>query len=92
MRSPFAGRTTSKRSPRLGSASRWPAAVLGPAAGHSALAAPMSDFTVMTPAAAIFTAGPPLVKASLGEDVDAASLGGPDVALTSGVIHNGATR
>jgi acetyl-CoA carboxylase carboxyltransferase component len=64
--------------------------VLGPAAGHSALAAPMSDFTVMSPEAAIFTAGPPLVRASLGEDVDAASLGGPDVALTSGVVHNGA--
>jgi len=62
--------------------------VLGPAAGHSALAAPMSDFSVMTPAAAIFTAGPPLVKASLGEEVDAATLGGPDVAVRSGVIQN----
>ena len=30
----------------------------------------MSDFTVMAANSAIFTAGPPLVKASLGEDVD----------------------
>jgi acetyl-CoA carboxylase carboxyltransferase component len=65
-------------------------AVMGPAAGHSALAAPMSDFSVMTAGAAIFTAGPPLVRASLGEDVDQLTLGGPGVALRSGVIHNGA--
>ena len=63
-------------------------AVMGPAAGHSALAVPMSDFTVMTPGAAIFTAGPPLVKASLGEEIDAQSLGGPGVALPSGVVQN----
>lgn len=65
-------------------------AVLGPAAGHSALAAPLSDFSVMTPGAAIFAAGPALVRAALGEDVDAATLGGPPVALTSGVVHNAA--
>lgn len=53
-----------------------------------ALAAPMADFSVMTERAAIFAAGPPLVKASLGEDVDAATLGGPAVALASGLIHN----
>lgn len=63
-------------------------AVLGPSAGHGALAAPMADFSVMTERAAIFAAGPPLVKASLGEDVDAATLGGPAVALASGLIHN----
>lgn len=64
------------------------AAVLGPSAGHGALSAPLSDFTVMTPHAAIFTAGPPLVKASIGEDISKEDLGGPDVALASGVIHN----
>lgn len=64
------------------------AAVLGSSAGHGALTAPLSDFTVMTPEAAIFTAGPPLVKASTGEDVDRRTLGGPDVALASGVVHN----
>jgi acetyl-CoA carboxylase carboxyltransferase component len=62
--------------------------VLGPSAGHGALAAPLADFTVMTQTASIFSAGPPLVKASLGEDVDRMTLGGPDVALTSGVVHN----
>lgn len=66
-------------------------AVLGPSAGHGALSAPLSDFTVMTPDASIFTAGPPLVKASLGEQVTKEALGGPDVALVSGVIHNLAT-
>jgi acetyl-CoA carboxylase carboxyltransferase component len=63
-------------------------AVLGPSAGHGALSAPLADFTVMSPAGAIFTAGPPLVAASTGEEVDKAELGGPDVALASGVIHN----
>ena len=63
-------------------------AVLGAAAGHSALVAPMSDFTVMTEGAAIFTAGPPVVKDSLGETIDKADLGGPDVASASGLIHN----
>jgi len=63
-------------------------AVLGPSAGHGALAAPLADFTVMTPDASIFAAGPPLVKASIGEDVTKETLGGPDVALASGLIHN----
>ena len=44
-------------------------AVLGPSAGHGALTAPMSDFTVMAANSMIFTAGPPLVKASIGEDI-----------------------
>jgi acetyl-CoA carboxylase carboxyltransferase component len=63
-------------------------AVLGASAGHGALTAPMSDFTVMAANSAIFTAGPPLVKASLGEDIDKHSLGGPNVSVVSGVIHN----
>jgi acetyl-CoA carboxylase carboxyltransferase component len=63
-------------------------AVLGASAGHGALTAPMSDFTVMAANSAIFTAGPPLVKASLGEDIDKHSLGGPQVSVTAGVIHN----
>src|SRR6185503_6930026 len=41
--------------------------VLGSSAGHGALVAPMSDFAVMTEQAAIFTAGPPVVKQSIGE-------------------------
>ncbi len=37
---------------------------------------------------AIFTAGPPVVKESTGEEISKEDLGGPDVALPSGVIHN----
>jgi acetyl-CoA carboxylase carboxyltransferase component len=63
-------------------------AVLGASAGHGALTAPMSDFTVMAANSAIFTAGPPLVKSSIGEDISKADLGGPHVSVVSGVIHN----
>ena len=62
--------------------------VLGPSAGHGALIAPMSDFTVMTEQGAIFTAGPPVVKESIGETVTKEDLGGPSVAVPSGLIHN----
>ncbi|KZS58027.1 acyl-CoA carboxylase subunit beta [Mycobacterium ostraviense] len=64
------------------------AAVLGASAGHGALVAPICDFTVMSRQGAIFTAGPPVVKESTGEDISKETLGGPDVALASGVIHN----
>ena len=37
---------------------------------------------------AIFTAGPPVVKESTGEEISKEDLGGPSVALVSGVIHN----
>lgn len=63
-------------------------AVLGPSAGHGALVAPVCDFTIMSRHGAIFTAGPPVVKESTGEDISKEDLGGPDVALPSGVIHN----
>ncbi|MEO0492292.1 MAG: carboxyl transferase domain-containing protein [Actinomycetota bacterium] len=62
--------------------------VMGSSAGHGAITAPLCDFSVMTPDAAIFTAGPPVVKAALGEDVTKADLGGPGVAIASGVVHN----
>ncbi len=63
--------------------------VLGPSAGHGALTAPLSDFVVMTEAASLFTAGPPLVKAAIGEDVTKEELGGPQVHVEmSGVVHN----
>jgi acetyl-CoA carboxylase carboxyltransferase component len=65
-------------------------AVLGSSAGHGALVAPMSDFTVMSQHAAIFTAGPPVVFQSLGEQVTKEELGGPTVAVASGLIHNAA--
>jgi methylmalonyl-CoA decarboxylase subunit alpha len=63
-------------------------AVLGASAGHGALVAPISDFCVMTRLGAIFTAGPPVVKESTGEVVSKEDLGGPSVALRSGLVHN----
>jgi acetyl-CoA carboxylase carboxyltransferase component len=63
--------------------------VLGASAGHGALAAPLSDFVVMTEAASLFVAGPPLVKGAIGEIVSKEDLGGPAVHVeTSGVVHN----
>jgi acetyl-CoA carboxylase carboxyltransferase component len=62
-------------------------AILGPSAGHGALIAPMSDYAVMTRQAAVFTAGPPVVRQSTGEDVSKEELGGPDVAIPSGLVH-----
>jgi acetyl-CoA carboxylase carboxyltransferase component len=64
------------------------AGLLGPSAGHGALVAPVCDFTIMSQQGAIFTAGPPVVKESTGEDISKEDLGGPRVALASGVIHN----
>ncbi|MGH8977824.1 MAG: acyl-CoA carboxylase subunit beta [Acidimicrobiia bacterium] len=63
-------------------------AVLGASAGHGALVAPMSDFSVMSRQASIFTAGPPVVLESMGETITKEDLGGPKVALASGLIHN----
>jgi methylmalonyl-CoA decarboxylase subunit alpha len=63
-------------------------AVLGASAGHGALVAPLSDFTVMSRHASIFTAGPPVVLESLGETITKEDLGGPDVAIRSGLVHN----
>src|SRR5919107_2786370 len=64
------------------------AAVLGPSAGHGALVAPVCDFRIMSRQGAIFTAGPPVVKESTGEEITKEDLGGPDVAVPSGLIHN----
>jgi len=63
--------------------------VTGPSAGHGALAAPLADYVVMVEGAgALFSAGPPLVRAAVGEDVDKQTLGGPDVhARASGLVH-----
>ena len=63
-------------------------AVLGSSAGHGALVAPVSDFTVMSAHAAVFTAGPPVVFESIGEQITKEELGGPSVAIASGLIHN----
>ena len=63
--------------------------VMGPSAGHGAVTALLCDFSIMTPDAAIFTAGPPVVEASLGERVGKEELGGPAVAVGAGT---GTTR
>src|SRR5437879_4758644 len=63
-------------------------AVLGASAGHGALVAPISDFSVMSSTASIFTAGPPVVFESLGEQITKEDLGGPGTAVASGLIHN----
>ena len=65
--------------------------VMGPSAGHGAVTALLCDFSAMTANAAIFTAGPPVVEASLGERVGKAELGGPAVAVGAGTIHNEAS-
>lgn len=65
------------------------AVVMGASAGHGALTAALMDFVVMVEGAAIFSAGPPLVKAATGEDVDKETLGGTAVhTVLSGVAHN----
>ncbi|MGQ0802801.1 MAG: acyl-CoA carboxylase subunit beta [Actinomycetota bacterium] len=67
------------------------AVVMGPSAGHGALTAPLMDFVVMVEGAAVFSAGPPLVKAATGEDVTKEALGGTSVhTAASGVAHNAA--
>jgi acetyl-CoA carboxylase carboxyltransferase component len=63
--------------------------VLGASAGHGALTSPLSDFTVITENAAMFTGGPPLVKAAIGEEVTKEELGGAKVcAEIAGTAHN----
>jgi len=63
--------------------------VLGPSAGHGALAAPLSDFVIMSEAASMFTGGPPLVKAATGEDITKEELGGARICTEiAGSAHN----
>jgi len=65
--------------------------VMGSSAGHGALTAPLMDFVVMVEGAALFSAGPPLVQAAMGEEVTKEELGGTAVhTAASGVAHNAA--
>jgi acetyl-CoA carboxylase carboxyltransferase component len=65
--------------------------VMGSSAGHGALTAPLMDFVVMVEGAALFSAGPPLVKSSMGEDITKEELGGTAIHTSvSGVAHNAA--
>lgn len=68
------------------------AVVLGASAGHGALTAPLCDIVIMVHGRGqLFVAGPPLVAAATGEQIDKESLGGSEVHLASGVAHLGAT-
>ncbi|MEH6570206.1 MAG: carboxyl transferase domain-containing protein [Halioglobus sp.] len=63
--------------------------VLGTSAGHGALTGMFADLIIMREGSAMFTAGPPLVKASLGLDATPEELGGALMHTTvSGVAHN----
>ena len=67
-------------------------AVMGTAAGGPAGRAILSHFSVMIRGSSqIFAAGPPVVKRSLGQDIDKDDLGGAGVTVdTAGTIHNAA--
>jgi acetyl-CoA carboxylase carboxyltransferase component len=64
------------------------AVVMGPSAGHGALAAPLADHVIMVEGAALFSAGPPLVAQATGEVIDKEALGGAAVQSASGVVHD----
>jgi len=67
-------------------------AVLGTAAGGPAGRAILSHFSVMVrDNSQVFAAGPPVVKRSLGQEIDKNDLGGAAVAVDkAGTIHNAA--
>jgi acetyl-CoA carboxylase carboxyltransferase component len=74
----------------VGASGRVPqlALVLGPCAGGAVYSPALMDFTIMTDEAYMFLTGPRVVKAVTGEDVDARSLGGPEVhGERSGCAH-----
>jgi acetyl-CoA/propionyl-CoA carboxylase carboxyl transferase subunit len=62
--------------------------VLGPAAGGAAYGPALTDVVIMSDAGRIFVTGPDVVRSVTGEQVDTASLGGPDPhGRRSGVVH-----
>ena len=64
------------------------ALVLGMSAGHGALAAMFADIVIMQQDSALFSAGPPLVKAAMGIDTTAEELGSAKMhTRDSGVAH-----
>lgn len=64
------------------------AVVMGASAGHGAITGLLSDIVIMAQGGAIFSAGPPLVAAALGEIINKEDLGGASVHSRTGVIHN----
>ena len=62
--------------------------VVGFAAGGAAYGPALTDVVVMAPESRVFVTGPDIVRSVTGEDVDMASLGGPDTHhKKSGVCH-----
>lgn len=65
------------------------AIVLGSSAGHGILTGLLMDFIIALEDATLFSAGPPLVAAALGEQVSKEQLGAASMhARESGVVHN----
>ncbi len=61
--------------------------VSGFSAGGGAYSPALTDLILMTEDAAMFLTGPAVVRDALGEEIDAASLGGPRVHDRNGVCH-----
>lgn len=62
--------------------------VLGPAAGGAAYGPALTDIVILSQQGRIFVTGPNVVRSVTGEDVDMASLGGPEPhSRNSGVVH-----
>jgi acetyl-CoA carboxylase carboxyltransferase component len=61
--------------------------VSGASAGGGAYSPALADLIVMTEDAAMFLTGPGVVREALGEEIDAAALGGPHVHDRNGVCH-----
>jgi acetyl-CoA carboxylase carboxyltransferase component len=61
--------------------------VSGASAGGGAYSPALTDLIVMTDDAAMFLTGPGVVREALGEQIDAAALGGPRVHERNGVCH-----
>jgi acetyl-CoA carboxylase carboxyltransferase component len=61
--------------------------VSGASAGGGAYSPALTDLIVMTEDAAMFLTGPGVVREALGEEIDAAGLGGPQIHARNGVCH-----
>jgi acetyl-CoA carboxylase carboxyltransferase component len=59
--------------------------ICGVSAGGGSYSPALTDFVVMTEESAMFLTGPGVVRDVMGEDVDAAALGGPRVHSANGV-------
>ncbi|MBW3608570.1 MAG: acyl-CoA carboxylase subunit beta [Actinobacteria bacterium] len=64
--------------------------ICGASAGGGSYSPALTDFVVMTKAASMFLTGPSVVKEVMGEDVDAAALGGTKIHDRNGVCQLGA--